>query len=64
MLASAGQRGITATDSPACLADLQILEARAHASLRDPARQFKPYATLPAVRAFNMRARLALGVAA
>ena len=37
MLASAGQRGITATDSPACLADLQILEARAHASLRDPA---------------------------
>lgn len=35
ILARAGQRGSTAADSPACLADLQILEARAHASLRD-----------------------------
>ncbi|MGY0235571.1 hypothetical protein [Longispora urticae] len=34
-LARAGQRGITADDSPACLADLQILEGRAHASLGD-----------------------------
>ena len=32
MLARAGQRGITITDSPACLADLQVLEARALAS--------------------------------
>ena len=37
MLAVAGQRGITPTDSPACYADLLILEARAHASLRDTA---------------------------
>jgi hypothetical protein len=35
MLARAGQRGITADDSPACLADLQVLEARAHATLGD-----------------------------
>jgi hypothetical protein len=32
MLAKAGQRAITIDDSPACLADLQILEARALAS--------------------------------
>lgn len=32
MLARAGQRGITLQDSPACLADLQILEARALAA--------------------------------
>jgi hypothetical protein len=35
MLARAGQRGISAAESPACLADLHILEARAYASLRD-----------------------------
>src|SRR5262249_13326812 len=33
MLARAGQRAITIDDSPACLADLQILEARALAAL-------------------------------
>ncbi|WP_326551794.1 hypothetical protein [Micromonospora sp. NBC_01813] len=33
MLARAGRRGITDGDSPACLADLHILEARAHAAL-------------------------------
>lgn len=33
MLARAGQRGIAVDDSPACMADLQILEARALASL-------------------------------
>jgi hypothetical protein len=33
MLARAGQRGITADESAACLADLQILEARALAAL-------------------------------
>jgi hypothetical protein len=33
MLARAGQRAITIEDSPACLADLQILEARALAAL-------------------------------
>lgn len=33
MLARAGQRAITIDDSPACLADLQILEARALASM-------------------------------
>lgn len=32
-LARVGQRGITINDSPACLADLQILEARALAAL-------------------------------
>src|SRR5262249_22204264 len=32
MLARSGQRGITLSDSPACLADLYILEARALAS--------------------------------
>lgn len=35
MLARAGQRGMTLDDSPACLADLQILEARALGSLRE-----------------------------
>lgn len=35
MLARAGQRGISVGDSPACMTDLQILEARAHASLGD-----------------------------
>jgi hypothetical protein len=35
MLARAGQRGISTTSPPACLARLQILEARAHGSLRD-----------------------------
>ncbi|MGH3646658.1 MAG: hypothetical protein ACRDTM_05730 [Micromonosporaceae bacterium] len=34
-LARAGQRGLGADDSPACLADLQILEARALAALGD-----------------------------
>jgi hypothetical protein len=34
-LAKSGQRGITLHDSPACLADLYILEARAHAALHD-----------------------------
>ena len=33
MLARAGQRAITIKDSPACLADLQVLEARALAAL-------------------------------
>ncbi len=33
MLARAGQRGITEAESPACVADLQILEARALAAL-------------------------------
>jgi len=33
MLARAGQRAITIDDSPACLADLQVLEARALAAL-------------------------------
>jgi hypothetical protein len=37
MLARAGQRGITAEDSPACLSDLQVLEARAHATVGDTA---------------------------
>jgi hypothetical protein len=37
MLAKTGQRGIAVDDSPACLADLQILEARAHAALGDSA---------------------------
>ncbi len=32
MLARAGQHGITIMDSPACLADLQILKVRALAS--------------------------------
>lgn len=35
MLTRAGQRGITADDSPACLSDLQVLEARAHATVGD-----------------------------
>ncbi len=35
MLARAGQRAITIDDSPACLADLQVLEARALAALGD-----------------------------
>jgi hypothetical protein len=34
-LALAGQRGTSLAESPACLADLQILEARAHAVLGD-----------------------------
>lgn len=34
-LARAGQRGISTISPPACLARLQILEARAHGSLRD-----------------------------
>jgi hypothetical protein len=34
-LALAGQRGITADDSPACLADLYVLEGRAHAARGD-----------------------------
>lgn len=38
-LARVGQRGITVTDSPACMADLHILEARALASL---AREGRP----------------------
>jgi hypothetical protein len=37
MLARAGQKGITLADSPACLADLQILEARALAALGEDA---------------------------
>ncbi len=36
MLARAGQRGIDQADSPACLADLHILEARALAALNEP----------------------------
>jgi hypothetical protein len=35
MLARAGRRGITLNDSPACLADLHILESRALAVLGD-----------------------------
>jgi hypothetical protein len=34
-LAKAGQHGVSIDDSPACLADLQVLEARAYASLGD-----------------------------
>lgn len=34
-LALAGQRGISAKDSPACLADLYVLEGRAHAARGD-----------------------------
>ncbi len=37
MLARAGRRGITEDDSPACLADLHILEGRALAALREAA---------------------------
>lgn len=35
MLARSGERGITTTDSPACMTDLQILQARALAVLGD-----------------------------
>ena len=37
MLARAGRRGITVEESPACMADLQVLEARALAALGDRA---------------------------
>ncbi len=33
MLAKAGQQGVTSAESPACLTDLYVLEARAHGSL-------------------------------
>ena len=35
MLARAGRSGITVTDSPACMADLHVLESRALAALQD-----------------------------
>ncbi len=53
MLARAGQRAITLDDSPACMADLHVLEARALASLGNGHEQDAVKAVVRAEQAFQ-----------